>query len=58
MENPGQFWVEINRPGAMEALRRLSDKLETMCVVPRTLKSLGRLESDARASDDMFLGEG
>jgi hypothetical protein len=47
----------LYRPGALEALRRLSDKLEKICDVPRTLKSLARLESDARASDDTFLGE-
>ena len=47
----------LYRPGALEALRRLSNKLEKMCDVPRTLQSLARLESDARASDDMFLGE-
>ena len=47
----------LYRPGALEALRRLNDKLEKICDVPRTLKSLARLESDARASDDIFLGE-
>jgi len=47
----------LYRPGALEALRRLSDKLEKICDVPRTLKSLARLEADARASDDIFLGE-
>jgi hypothetical protein len=47
----------LYRPGALEALRRLSAKLEKACDVPRTLQSLARLESDARASDDMFLGE-
>ena len=47
----------LYRPGALEALRRLSDKLEKTCDVPRTIKSLARLESDARASDDIFLGE-
>lgn len=47
----------LYRPGALEALRRLSDKLEKKCDVPRTLKSLARLEADARASDDIFLGE-
>jgi hypothetical protein len=47
----------LYRPGAMEALRRLSGKLERICDVPKTLKSIARLESDARASDDVFLGE-
>ncbi len=47
----------LYRPGAMDAVRRLSGKLEMACDVPRTLQSLGRLEADARASDDMFLGE-
>lgn len=47
----------LYRPGAMEALRRLSDKLERACDVPRTLRSLARLEADARASGDMFLGD-
>ena len=47
----------LYRPGALEALGRLSGKLEKAHTVPRTLKSLGRLESDARASDNMFLGE-
>ena len=47
----------LYRPGALEAVRHLSDKLEKACVVPRTLQALARLEADARASDDMFLGE-
>lgn len=47
----------LYRPGALEALRRLSGKLEKACSVPRTLQSLAQLESDARAADDLFLGE-
>ncbi|QPM90122.1 coiled-coil domain-containing protein [Pseudooceanicola algae] len=47
----------LYRPGAMEALGRLAEKLEKATDIPRTLQSLARLESDARASDDMFLGE-
>ena len=47
----------LYRPGALDALRRLAEKLGKASDVPRTLQSLARLESDARASDDMFLGE-
>ncbi|EPY00975.1 hypothetical protein [Magnetospirillum fulvum] len=47
----------LYRPGAMEAVRRLSDKLEKACNVPRTLQALARLEADARSRDEMFLGE-
>lgn len=47
----------LYRPGALEALLRLSNKLEKACDVPRTLQSLARLASAARASDDMILGE-
>jgi hypothetical protein len=47
----------LYRPGAMEAMRRLSDKLEKACDVPRTLRALARVEADTRASDDVFLGE-
>lgn len=47
----------LYRPGALEALGRLAEKLGKESDVPRTLESLARLESDARASDDMFLGE-
>ncbi|HEY8594849.1 MAG TPA: hypothetical protein VIL84_06370 [Devosiaceae bacterium] len=47
----------LYRPGALEAVRRLSDKLEKACDVPRTLSAIARLEADARASDDMFLGD-
>ncbi|WP_417719582.1 hypothetical protein [Salipiger sp.] len=47
----------LYRPGALDALGRLAEKLGKASDVPRTLKSLARLESDARASDDMFLGE-
>lgn len=47
----------LYRPGALEALRRLSDKLDQACDVPRTLQSLARLEAHVLASDDMFLGE-
>ncbi|MEZ5782379.1 MAG: hypothetical protein R3D70_12275 [Rhizobiaceae bacterium] len=46
----------LYRPGALDALARLAEKLSVIHV-PRTLQSLARLESDARASDDMFLGE-
>jgi hypothetical protein len=45
------------RPGALQALRRLSNRLEKACNVPRTLSLLTRLEADARDSGDMFLGE-
>ena len=47
----------LYRPGALEALGRLAEKLEKATDVPRTLQSLARMEADARASDDMFLGE-
>jgi hypothetical protein len=47
----------LYRPGALDALGRLADKLGKASDVPRTLQSLTRLESDARASDDSFLGE-
>ncbi|MEZ5784864.1 MAG: hypothetical protein R3D70_25505, partial [Rhizobiaceae bacterium] len=47
----------LYRPGALDALARLAEKLGKASDVPRTLQSLARLESDARASDDMFLGE-
>lgn len=47
----------LYRPGALEAVRGLSGKLENICEVPRTRQALARLEADARASDDMFLGE-
>ena len=47
----------LYRPGAMEALRRLTGKLEKACDVPRTLQALARLEADERASDHQFFGE-
>jgi hypothetical protein len=47
----------LYRPGALDASGRLAEKLRKASDVPRTLQSLARLESDARASDDMFLGE-
>ncbi len=47
----------LYRPGALDTLGRLAEKLGKASDVPRTLQSLARLESDARASDDMFLGE-
>ena len=47
----------LYRPGAMEALRRLYDKLERLGDVPRTLQALSSLEANERAADDLFLGE-
>lgn len=52
-----QIRGRLYRPGAMEALHRLSANLEKACHVPGTIKALTRLEADARADDDMFLGE-
>lgn len=47
----------LYQPGAMDAVRRLAEKLEKACELPRTLKALNRLEANTRAVDDMFLGE-
>ena len=47
----------LYRPGAMEVVRRLSDKLQRACDVPRTLQALARMEAEARASDEMYVGE-
>lgn len=44
-------------PSAMEALRRLSGKLEKACDVPRTLEILAKLEADERSAGDLFLRE-
>ncbi|SHF11805.1 hypothetical protein SAMN05444279_11794 [Ruegeria intermedia] len=47
----------LYRHGALDALGRLAEKLERVSDVPRALRLLARLEADARASDDMFIGE-
>ncbi len=52
-----QIRGRLYRPGAMEALHSLYDNLEKACDVPGTLKALNRLEADAHADDDMFLGK-
>jgi hypothetical protein len=48
---------KLYRSGAMDALRRLSEKLGKICDVPRTLQALNRLEANERAFDENFLGE-
>jgi len=47
----------LYQPGALDALRRLSERLGEVCDVPRTIQALAQREAAARASDDMFLGE-
>jgi hypothetical protein len=45
----------LYRPGALEAVRTLSAKLERQCDVPRTLEALAQLERTERALNDSFV---
>ena len=47
----------LYRPGAMEALKGLYNKLKSKCEVPRTLRALDRLEASERTLDDSSFAE-